>query len=87
MYLRSEFYFSDIAVLNRRSPPFGTAERRSNRENMPQNRDAYTRYRMIDVRLRRKPYPHLEDLIDYVSEGLDKPVSKRTLQLDLQEMR
>jgi predicted DNA-binding transcriptional regulator YafY len=57
------------------------------REKMPQNRDAYTRYRMIDVRLRKKPYPHLEDLIECVSEGLDKPVSIRTVQLDLQEMR
>ena len=54
---------------------------------MPQNRDAYTRYRMIDVRLHKKPHPHLEDLIEYVSEGLDKPVSRRTVQLDLQEMR
>jgi predicted DNA-binding transcriptional regulator YafY len=54
---------------------------------MPQNRDAYTRYRMIDVRLRKKPHPHLEDLIDCVSEGLDRPVAKRTVQFDLQEMR
>ncbi len=54
---------------------------------MPQNRDAYTRYRMIDVRLRKKPHPHLEDLIGCLSEGLDRPVSKRTVQLDLQEMR
>ena len=54
---------------------------------MPQNRDAYTRYRWIDARLRKKPYPQLEELIAYVSEHLDKPVSKRTVQLDLQEMR
>ncbi|MES2620113.1 MAG: WYL domain-containing protein [Bacteroidota bacterium] len=54
---------------------------------MPLNRDAYTRYRMIDVRLRKKPYPHLEELIDYIKEKIDKPVSKRTVQLDLQEMR
>src|SRR5688572_3935805 len=54
---------------------------------MPLNRDAYTRYRLIDVRLRKKPFPHLEDLIDYIKEKIDKPVSKRTIQLDLQEMR
>lgn len=54
---------------------------------MPLNREAYTRYRLIDARLRRKPHPHLEELIEYVSEKFDKPVSKRTLQLDLQEMR
>jgi predicted DNA-binding transcriptional regulator YafY len=54
---------------------------------MPQNRDAYTRYKLIDMRLRKKPYPRLEELMEFVSENLDKPVSKRTLQLDLQEMR
>lgn len=54
---------------------------------MPLNREAYTRYRLIDARLRRKPHPHLEELIEYVSEKFDKPVSKRTIQLDLQEMR
>jgi predicted DNA-binding transcriptional regulator YafY len=54
---------------------------------MPLNREAYTRYRLIDTRLRKKPHPHLEELIEYVSEKFDKPVSRRTLQLDLQEMR
>ncbi|MBS1613077.1 MAG: WYL domain-containing protein [Bacteroidetes bacterium] len=54
---------------------------------MPLNREAYTRYRYIDARLRKKPYPTLEDLIEYLNEKMDKPVSKRTVQLDLQEMR
>ena len=54
---------------------------------MPLNRDAFTRYRLIDERLRRRPNPTLEELIVHVSENLDKPVSKRTIQLDLQEMR
>ena len=54
---------------------------------MPLNRDAYTRYRLIDTRLRKKPYPKLEDLLEFLKEKMDKPVSKRTLQLDLQEMR
>ena len=54
---------------------------------MPLNRDAYTRYRLIDMRLRKKPYPKLEDLLEFLKEKMDKPVSKRTLQLDLQEMR
>ena len=54
---------------------------------MPLNRDAFTRYRLIDERLRRKPYPTLENLIEHVGDNLDKPVSKRTIQLDLQEMR
>lgn len=54
---------------------------------MPLNRDAYSRYRLIDIRLRKKPYPSLEQLIDYLCENLDKRISKRTVQLDLQEMR
>ena len=54
---------------------------------MPLNRDAFTRYRLIDERLRRKPHPTLEQLIDHVSENLDKTISRRTIQLDLQEMR
>jgi len=54
---------------------------------MPLNREAYTRYRIIDELLRKKPYPTLEVLIDKISEKFDRPVSKRTVQLDLQEMR
>lgn len=54
---------------------------------MSLNRDAYSRYRLIDARLRRKPYPSFDDLLDYVTDNLDKPVSKRTIQLDLQELR
>jgi predicted DNA-binding transcriptional regulator YafY len=54
---------------------------------MPLNRDAFTRYRLIDERLRRKPYPTLEDLISHVSEHEDKPIGRRTIQLDIQEMR
>jgi predicted DNA-binding transcriptional regulator YafY len=54
---------------------------------MPLNRDAFTRYRLIDERLRHKPNPTLEELIVHISENLDRPVSKRTVQLDLQEMR
>ncbi len=54
---------------------------------MPLNRDAFTRYRLIDERLRRKPNPTLEQLIAHVSEHLDRPVAKRTVQLDIQEMR
>jgi predicted DNA-binding transcriptional regulator YafY len=54
---------------------------------MPLNHDAFSRYRLLDERLRRKPSPTLEDLINHVSEALDKTISKRTIQLDLQEMR
>lgn len=54
---------------------------------MALNKDAYSRYRLIDARLRKKPHPHLEELIWHLSEKLDKRISKRTVQLDLQEMR
>ncbi|MFN8278203.1 MAG: WYL domain-containing protein [Chitinophagales bacterium] len=54
---------------------------------MPLNKDAYSRYRLIDERLRRKPHPTLEQLQQYVGEKLGRALPKRTLQLDLQEMR
>ena len=56
---------------------------------MPVNKDAYARFRLIDERLRNKrlPPPGLQDLIDYVSDKLDRSVSKRTIQGDLQHMR
>ena len=39
------------------------------------------------MRLRKRPYPGLEELMEYISQNLNRPVSKRTLQFDLQEMR
>ena len=54
---------------------------------MPFNHDAYTRYRLIDERLLRRPEPRLEDLIDYIGEHLDRPVSRRAVQRDIQDMR
>jgi predicted DNA-binding transcriptional regulator YafY len=56
---------------------------------MPYNKDAYSRYKIIDQRLRNKRIPpaSLEDLMDFVSEKLGKTVSKRTIQNDIQAMR
>jgi predicted DNA-binding transcriptional regulator YafY len=56
---------------------------------MPSNKDAYTRYKLIDERLRskNKPAPTLTDLLEYVCKKLSKEVSQRTLQIDLQDMR
>ena len=54
---------------------------------MPLNRDAYTRYRLIDERLRLKPEPTLEDLMGHISDHLDRGIARRTVQLDIQEMR
>jgi predicted DNA-binding transcriptional regulator YafY len=61
---------------------------------MPVNRNALIRYKTIDacLRNRRKKWT-LEKLIDAVSdalyelEGIDKGISKRTIQADLQMMR
>ena len=61
---------------------------------MPVNRNALIRYRTIDNCL-RNPYRKwtLEDLIDacsealYEYEGIDKGVSRRTIQADIQIMR
>ncbi|MDN5214954.1 WYL domain-containing protein [Fulvivirgaceae bacterium BMA12] len=61
---------------------------------MPVNRNALIRFRTIDTCLRNKYRKWtLEDLIDacsealYEYEGIDKGVSKRTVQLDIQMMR
>lgn len=61
---------------------------------MPVNRNALIRYKTIDTCL-RNPYRRwtLEDLIDacsdalYEFEGIDKGISRRTVQMDIQMMR
>ncbi|NDW08874.1 YafY family protein [Dysgonomonas sp. 520] len=61
---------------------------------MPVNRNALIRYKTIDICLRNKYRQWtLEDLIDacsdalYEYEGIDKGISKRTVQMDIQMMR
>ncbi|MDR2916607.1 MAG: WYL domain-containing protein [Tannerella sp.] len=61
---------------------------------MPANRNALIRYKTIDNCLRNKYRQWtLEDLIDacsdalYEYEGIDKGISKRTVQMDIQMMR
>lgn len=61
---------------------------------MPANRNALIRYKTIDNCL-RNPYRRwtLDDLVDacsdalYEYEGIDKGISKRTIQMDIQMMR
>lgn len=61
---------------------------------MPVNRNALIRYKTIDTCL-RNPYRRwtLEDLMDtcsdalYEYEGIDKGISRRTIQMDIQMMR
>lgn len=56
---------------------------------MPKNKDAVSRYRWIDERLRNKRLkkPTLDDLIEFVSRKMDKSISVRTIQKDIQDMR
>lgn len=61
---------------------------------MPVNRNALIRYKTIDICLRNKYRTWtLEDLIDacsdalYEYEGIDKGISRRTVQMDIQMMR
>lgn len=61
---------------------------------MPVNRNALIRYKTIDTCLRNKYRQWtLEDLIDacsdalYEYEGIDKGISRRTIQMDIQMMR
>jgi predicted DNA-binding transcriptional regulator YafY len=53
------------------------------------NKDALSRYRWIDERLRNKmlPAPTLEALLRYVSDKMGKTIGKRTLQKDIADMR
>ena len=61
---------------------------------MPANRNALIRYKTIDTCLRNRYRQWtLEDLIDacsdalYEYEGIDKGISRRTIQMDIQMMR
>ncbi|MGH2645623.1 MAG: helix-turn-helix transcriptional regulator, partial [Chitinophagaceae bacterium] len=56
---------------------------------MPLNKDALTRYRLIDERLRnnRLPKPSLDQLLAYVSGKMEKVVSRRTILLDIKNMK
>ncbi len=55
---------------------------------MPANINAVCRYLAIDARLRKQPYPTLDDLKQAVEDRLSgKEVSLRTVQVDLQDMR
>ncbi len=53
------------------------------------NKDAFARYRYIDARLsqKTKQAPTLEDLVQYVSDKLEQPVSVSCIQKDIYAMR
>ncbi len=53
------------------------------------NKNAYARYRIIDLRLTNKslPAPSLDDLVEYVSEKLDMSISVSSIQKDIYAMR
>jgi predicted DNA-binding transcriptional regulator YafY len=56
---------------------------------MPYNKDAYTRYKLLDQRIRnsRKPAPTLQELVEYVSDKLGKTVSVSSIQKDIEALR
>ncbi|TAH41114.1 MAG: WYL domain-containing protein [Bacteroidetes bacterium] len=56
---------------------------------MPKNKDAYTRYRLIDEALKnkQKPYPPLSELADKCGNMLGKRISESTIQKDIYAMR
>lgn len=53
------------------------------------NKQALTRYRLIDNRMtmKQKPAPSLEEIVDYVSEKLGSPVSVSCIQKDIYALR
>lgn len=56
---------------------------------MPLNKDALTRYRLIDERLQNTmlPPPSVDTLIQYVSGKMDKPISRKTILNDIKDMK
>lgn len=56
---------------------------------MPKNKDALSRYRWIDERLRNKrlPKPTLDNLVTFVSDKMDNSIAVRTIQKDIEDMR
>ena len=56
---------------------------------MPINRNAYMRYKAIDLRLRNRfrPLPDMEDLIDACAKAIDYRPSIETIQKDIKAMR
>ncbi len=56
---------------------------------MPKNKDAYTRYRLIDEALKNKqrPYPSLTELAEKCGDLLGKRISESTMQKDIYAMR
>lgn len=56
---------------------------------MPKNKDAYTRYRIIDEALRnkQKPFPTIEELTYRCEQILGKRISASSIQKDLYAMR
>lgn len=53
------------------------------------NKNAFTRYRLIDQRLTNKtaPPPSLDELVEYVSDKLDMNISVSSIQKDIYAMR
>ncbi|MBK7762799.1 MAG: WYL domain-containing protein [Bacteroidetes bacterium] len=53
------------------------------------NKHALSRYRLIDNRMtmKQKPAPTLQDLVDFVSEKMNAPISVASIQKDIYAMR
>lgn len=56
---------------------------------MPKNKDAISRYYIIDdcLRNKRKPYPDINLLREKIEEKLNNSISIRTIQKDLEDLR
>lgn len=54
---------------------------------MPKNKDAYSRYRIIDSALRKMGYVKTKELADLCSEKLGIPISSRTIQKDIDDLK
>lgn len=54
---------------------------------MPKNKDAYTRYKIIDLYLRQVDFAKTSRLSEICSDRLGMPVSARTIQKDIKDLK
>lgn len=53
---------------------------------MPKNKDAYSRYKIIDQKLRQRDYVKTSELAEICSDRLGIPISIRTIQKDIKDL-
>ena len=53
---------------------------------MPVNKNAFVRYQLLDYCFRNKRY-NIDNLVDYVSDKIDCPISERQIREDIANLK